>query len=59
MDEEVKKNVMKFLHNNYDVMTYSLVDMEKVSQKVIEHRLNVKQEVSTVNQKKMNFTLGR
>lgn len=59
MEESVKKELIEFLHNNYDVMAYSLVEIKGVSRDVIKHRLNMRKEVNVVKQRKKNVASKR
>lgn len=59
MENEVKKNVIKFLYSNYDVMAYSSIDMERVSRGVIKPRLKLKKEAGAAKREKRNFALDK
>lgn len=48
MPGQVQKEVTEFLQHNYDMMTYSPVEMNGVSLKVIVHRLNMKRDLKLV-----------
>lgn len=56
MEEGMKKTMIEFFCNNYDVIAHSPTDMKGVSKEVIEHKLNVKKKkAKAVKQKKRNF----
>lgn len=56
MEKGVKKNMTKFLYNNYNAMAYYPADMKGVSKKVIKLKLNMKKKAKVVKQKKRDFT---
>lgn len=58
MKDRVKRNITKFLYNNYDIMAYSPANMKEVSRKVIT-QAESKKEGKVVMQKKRNFALNR
>lgn len=59
MTVTIKKNVIEFFRDNYDIMAYSPANMKEVSRDIIEHRLNIKKEIKIVKQKKRNFASNR
>lgn len=59
MEKLVKKEVTKFLPNNYDVMAYNPAQIKSVNRDVIKHRLNVRKQGKVVKERNRNFALER
>lgn len=48
MEEEIKKNVIEFVQDNYDVIAYNPANMKRVSRKVIKAQVEYKKEAKLI-----------